>query len=77
MLELSENMDGDIESIYEDAKKAGYELNLKTSEEVDKAITALTDLHSDSYQIDLRLGWLYYLSKDYVKAEQFYKKAIT
>ena len=28
-------MDGDIESIYEDAKKAGYELNLKTSEETD------------------------------------------
>lgn len=41
-----------------------------------KAITALTDLHVDSYQIDLRLGWLYYLSKDYVKAEQCYKKAI-
>ena len=32
LLELSENMDGDIESIYEDAKKAGYELNLKTSD---------------------------------------------
>ena len=41
-----------------------------------KAITALTDLHIDSYQIDLRLGWLYYLSKDYSKSEQFYKKAI-
>ena len=35
LLELSENMDGDIESIYEDAKKAGYELNLKPSEETD------------------------------------------
>lgn len=41
-----------------------------------KAISALTDLHVDSYQINLRLGWLYYLSKDYVKAEQSYKKAI-
>ncbi len=41
-----------------------------------KAITALTDIRIDSYQINLRLGWLYYLSKDYVKAEQFYKKAI-
>lgn len=41
-----------------------------------KAITAITELHSDSYQINLRLGWLYYLSKDYVKSEQYYKKAV-
>ena len=41
-----------------------------------KAISALTDLHIDSYQINLRLGWLYYLSKDYTKAELCYKKAI-
>ncbi len=41
-----------------------------------KAITALTDLHTDSYQVDLRLGWLYYLSKDYVKAELYYRKAV-
>ena len=41
-----------------------------------KAITALTDLHVDSYQINLRLGWLYYMNKDYVKSEQYYKKAI-
>ena len=42
-----------------------------------KAITALTDMHLESYQIDLRLGWLYYLSKDYMKSEQYYRKAIT
>lgn len=41
-----------------------------------KAISALTDLHLESYQINLRIGWLYYLSKDYTKSEQFYKKAI-
>ncbi len=41
-----------------------------------KAITALTDLHLDSYQINLRLGWLYYLSKDYIKSEQYYRKAV-
>ena len=41
-----------------------------------KAITSLTDLHLDSYQIDLRVGWLYYLSKDYVKSEQYYRKAV-
>ena len=35
LLELSENMDDEIESIYEDAKEAGYELNLKISEETE------------------------------------------
>ena len=41
-----------------------------------KAITALTELHVESYQINLRLGWLYYLSKDYIKSEQYYRKAV-
>jgi tetratricopeptide (TPR) repeat protein len=41
-----------------------------------KAISALTDTHLESYQIDLRLGWLYYLSKDYIKSEQYYRKAV-
>lgn len=42
-----------------------------------KAISALTDTHTDSYQINLRLGWLHYLNKDYIKSEQAYKKAIS
>jgi tetratricopeptide (TPR) repeat protein len=42
-----------------------------------KAIAALTELHIDNYQINLRLGWLYYLSKDYIKSELCYKKAVT
>lgn len=41
-----------------------------------KAISALTDLKTESYQINLRIGWLYYLSKDYTKSEQYYRKAI-
>ena len=41
-----------------------------------KAITALSELHIESYQINLRLGWLYYLSKDYIKSEQYYRKAV-
>lgn len=41
-----------------------------------KAITALTDLHVESYQVNLRLGWLYYLSKDYTKSELYYRKAV-
>ena len=41
-----------------------------------KAITALSESHIESYQINLRLGWLYYLSKDYIKSEQYYRKAV-
>lgn len=42
-----------------------------------KAIDAMTALNSDAYEVSLRLGWLYYLSKDYQKSEAFYKKAVS
>lgn len=41
-----------------------------------KAISTLQDLNTDSYQVNLRLGWLYYLSKDYLRSESYYKKAV-
>jgi tetratricopeptide (TPR) repeat protein len=41
-----------------------------------KAIESMTALNSDAYEVSLRLGWLYYLSKDYSKSETCYKKAI-
>jgi len=41
-----------------------------------KAIKALQDLNHESYEINLRLGWLFYLNKEYSKSEGFYKKAI-
>ncbi|MCC6370456.1 MAG: hypothetical protein IT236_05560 [Bacteroidia bacterium] len=41
-----------------------------------KAINVLQELNTDNYQINLRLGWLYYLNKDYIKSEMHYKKAI-
>lgn len=41
-----------------------------------KAIAVLLELNIDTYQINLRLGWLNYLNKDYVKSETFYKKAV-
>lgn len=42
-----------------------------------KAIKSLQDLKLDTYEINFRLGWLYYLSKDYAKSETFYRKAIS
>jgi len=41
-----------------------------------KAIAALQDLNLDNYQVNLRLGWLYYLNKDYIHSEIHYKKAV-
>lgn len=49
-----------------------FEYNVEYS----KAITALVELNHDSYPINFRLGWLYYLNKEYIKSEQYYKKAI-
>lgn len=41
-----------------------------------KAISALNELNANTYEVHLRLGWLYYMSKDYVTSESHYKKAI-
>ncbi len=41
-----------------------------------KAMEALLALKSDSYEVNFRLGWLEYLSKDYINSEKYYKKAI-
>ena len=41
-----------------------------------KAIDALVGLKTESYEINLRLGWLEYLIKDYIKSEAYYKKAL-
>jgi tetratricopeptide (TPR) repeat protein len=41
-----------------------------------KAIKALTDVNADVYEINLRLGWLCYLNKDYGRSEAYYRKAI-
>ncbi len=41
-----------------------------------KAIAVLLDLNIDTYPVNLRLGWLYYLNKDYIKSESCYKKAV-
>jgi len=42
-----------------------------------KAIEALTALNSSTnYEVNFRLGWLYYSNKDYAKSQTYYKKAI-
>jgi tetratricopeptide (TPR) repeat protein len=43
----------------------------------DRAIKALNDEGAETYEVNLRLGWLYYLSKDYIKSESSYRKAIS
>lgn len=41
-----------------------------------KAITPMLEITPATYEVNLRLGWLYYLSKDYTQSQAYYKKAI-
>lgn len=44
----------------------------------DKAISELNKVYSsESYEMNLRLGWLYYLNKNYETSSSFYQKAIS
>jgi tetratricopeptide (TPR) repeat protein len=46
--------------------------------EYEKAIDVLTVVYdAANYEINLRLGWLCYLQKDYTKSINYYKKAIS
>lgn len=43
----------------------------------DKAIQVLNAVYSESsYDINLRLGWLYYIQGDYLKSQNKYKQAV-
>lgn len=47
------------------------------NKEYAKAITAMNEVYSsNSYEINLRLGWLTYLNGDYLKSQTYYKNAI-
>ena len=50
-----------------------HEYNKKYTE----AIATLTKLYdADSYEINLRLGWLYYENKNYTQSQNFYQLAV-
>lgn len=41
------------------------------------AITTLAKLYDEkSYELNLRIGWLYYLNKDYPQSQSYYQKAV-
>jgi tetratricopeptide (TPR) repeat protein len=54
------------------SKSYTYEYDTK----YDKAIEVLQAVQLKSYQLNLRLGWLYYLKKDYPKSESYYRKSL-
>ena len=54
------------------SKSYTYEYDAK----YDKAIEELQNIVVKSYQVNLRMGWLYYLKKEYSKSENFYRKAV-
>jgi tetratricopeptide (TPR) repeat protein len=42
-----------------------------------EAIATINKIHSEqNYETNLRLGWLYYLSKNYSQSQMFYAKAV-
>lgn len=49
----------------------------ENDKDYNKAIAEITTVYDvNSYTINLRLGWLYYLTGDYLKSKKFYQKAI-
>ena len=48
----------------------------EASGDYQKAISELTVLNGYDYHKSLRLGWLYYLAKDYGSSEKYYNQAI-
>ncbi len=49
----------------------------ESNEEYSKAIAEMTKVYAEnSYPLNLRLGWLNYLSGDYIKSKSYYNKAI-
>lgn len=44
--------------------------------EATKTILNIYDSFADDYLVNLRLGWLYYVTKDYKNSEKYYKKAV-
>lgn len=50
---------------------------LESEKNYTQAIEVMTNNYdANSYAMNLRLGWLYYLSGEYIKSQSFYKKAI-
>lgn len=41
-----------------------------------EAISALKEIYNNSYEQNLRLGWLYFLAKNYTVSAQYYQKAV-
>ncbi len=52
--------------------------SLESQKKYSEAISQLTSVYSESsYEVNLRLGWLYYLNANYTKSVAYYQKCIT
>ena len=64
-----------------DDKINGFNQSIKfeSDKKYQKALEALTKIYDDNksdYLINLRLGWLYYMTADYSKSKDFYQNAL-
>jgi tetratricopeptide (TPR) repeat protein len=69
------NSSAQTDAVLQAAFKESY-----TQESIRKfpeAIAVLTKLYNEkSYEINLRVGWLYYLNKDYQQSQVYYQRAV-
>ncbi len=71
MSETDAGKDGDLQKAFKESY--AYERNQQYS----NAISVLKNVYADNvYEINLRLGWLYYLDKQYDESVYYYQKAI-
>lgn len=69
------NADAQSETALQRAYKSSYAEEARKN--YAEAINSIKPFYSDySYEANLRLGWLYFLSKNYTAAENYYAKAV-
>lgn len=72
---------GTITVSAQNTKLDAFKKSIKLSEnfkygEATKTLLDIYNSYSDDYLVNLRLGWLYYVTKDYTTSEKYYNKAV-
>lgn len=69
------NSSAQTDAVLQAAFKESY--TLESIRKFPEAIAVLTKVYNEkSYEINLRVGWLYYLNKDYQQSQVYYQKAV-
>ncbi|MEK9136609.1 MAG: tetratricopeptide repeat protein, partial [Bacteroidota bacterium] len=69
---VSQKMDSKVNAFHSSLKQEGSGDYKKAVQAIEPAIKE----HKDDYLLNLRLGWLYYLDKNYTESKQYYSNAV-